>query len=483
MRFFVSICSLAIAGLIGLPDAGVAEQGQAPQTVKYSLRDAISEALRHSPQLSTTEDATATARIQQQVAEARYRPAITPTLNTGAAPSGLAQQNFGLSVAQLLPTGTQVQASANSIRYGSGAGDVRDTGYTIGFSQPLLRGFGAASRADLKNAQYAVEGAGRNSADARQQLVVSVAHAYYNVVRQERLADIGDRAVQRAAKLAEMSEARARVGLSTQLDVLRARLLQSQAQAAAFRDHDALDAAREDLNVLIGRQPESPLDVEGDLAADLRELECATGRSADVQADMDNVLAENALRDRLDMQSARARVSEARWSSSVAQWNLLPQLNLDVTYTRRGLGASPLDAFGTLMNGWRVGLSSTYSLDRSRESASAVLAQVSLRGAERTLTETQNRVATEVHRSSRSLARAGDAVALQRNAMDLAEQQRDLATLRFERGLADNIEVVDAENNVFQAEAALLGAEIDRNLAFVALQRACGTLEPDRFLQ
>jgi outer membrane protein TolC len=53
--------------------------------------------------------------------------------------------------------------------------------------------------------------------------------------------------------------------------------------------------------------------------------------------------------------------------------------------------------------------------------------------------------------------------------------------LRYERGLADNLEIIDAENNVLQAEASLLGANIDRTLAFLNVQRASGALNPDRF--
>jgi len=483
MRSFIPSGLLTLVALLGLSNSSVAQAGQPPPAESLSLRAAIDEALRHSPQLLTSEDAVFSADVQRKVAQSRYRPAITPTLNTGSAPAGLAQQDVGLNVSQLLPSGAQVQVSASSLRYGSGPSAFSDAGYTIGVSQPLLRGFGASGRTELKTAERAAQGAERNAADARAQLVVSVAQAYCAVVREERLADIGERARQRAIELAEMSEARARIGLSTQLDVLRAGLLQSQAQAAALRGRDAFEAALEDLNVVIGRAPESPLTVEGDLAADLRDLEQATGRSADATLTVNTGSTRSVLGDRLDIQSARARLTDARWSASIAQWNLLPQMNLDVSYSRFGLGASPADSFTQLFNGWHVGLSTTYSLDRRADSAAAVLAQVGVRGAERAVGEAEQRATTEVRRASRTLSSTAAALALQQNALDLAERERGLATLRYERGLADNLEVIDADNNVFQAEAAVLGAQIDRTIAFITLQRASGTLNPDRFLQ
>jgi outer membrane protein TolC len=167
---------------------------------------------------------------------------------------------------------------------------------------------------------------------------------------------------------------------------------------------------------------------------------------------------------------------------SVARWNLLPQVNLDVDYTRRGLGGSP-SPFATLFNGWRVGLSTSYAFDRASVTAAEGLAELQVRAAERTVAETEARVTVDVQRAARAAARAGDLVTLAKTSVDLAGRQRELATYRFERGLADNLDVVDAENNVFQAQSSLIGAEIDRAMATLALLRASGTLNPERFLQ
>jgi outer membrane protein TolC len=166
----------------------------------------------------------------------------------------------------------------------------------------------------------------------------------------------------------------------------------------------------------------------------------------------------------------------------VAQWNLLPQLNLDVSYTRRGLGSSSPD-FTSPLNGWRMGLSTTYSLSRSADTSAAAQAQVVVGGAERAVADAAAHAVADVRRVSRGLSRAASSIAMQTNALDLAQRQLELATFRYERGLADNLEVVDAQNNVLQAEAALLGAQIDRALAFLNLQHATGVLDPDRFLR
>jgi outer membrane protein TolC len=479
MRPFTLIPVGVFAALAGFSHRAVAQDS--PPATTLSLRAAIGQALRHSPQLLTSQDAILTASIQQKAAQARYRPSITPTLNTGSAPGGLAQRNVGVNVSQWLTTGAQVQLSANSLSTTTGPLPFTDAGYTVGISQPLLRGFGASGRTDLTTAERATESAERGALDARQQLLMSVAQAYFTAVREARLVEISGRATDRAANLVEMSEARARVGLSTQLDVLRASLLRSQAESAALRDRDALEAALDEVKLLIGQEPEATLSVEGDLTADLDALEQATGRQADAPVD-DTALVHASVNNRLDVRSAHARLTDAKLNASVAQWNLLPQLNLDLNYTHRGLTGFAPD-ISSLLNGWRMGLSTTYSLNRSADSSAAAAAQVAVGGAQRAVADAKAHAIADVRRAERGLSRAAGSITMQEKALELARRQQELATFRYERGLADNLEVIDAENNVLQGEVALMGAQIDRALAFLTLQHASGVLDPDRFLK
>ena len=250
----------------------------------------------------------------------------------------------------------------------------RSTGYTMGVSQPLLRGFGATDRAELRAAARAEEAASRSAEDLRQQLVLAIAQAYFAVVRQQRLVSESERALDRATKLGEMAEARARVGLSTQLDVFRAGLFKSQAQAATLSAVDMLASAREELNLLIGWPADAPLDVNENLSADLETIEAVPTERPDGTAAAASAMQAAALAGRLDIVDARERLADVRDRASVARWNLLPLINLDLSYTRRGL-TDPLAApQAQFQNGWRVGLSSTHSLGHAADSAASGLA-------------------------------------------------------------------------------------------------------------
>ncbi len=473
------------AAVLGLAPAGWAQDAVRPSdaTPPLHLREAIAESLAASPRLRPASEQLESAAIQQALAASRFGLKVTPQVTTGRDPYALTQRNLGVTVSRQLPFGTQVQATVDTYNYGTSPNDVRDAGYGFTVTQPLLRGFGPATRAEMVSARRGVDASTRSLEDARQQLVVDATAAYLNVLRQERLVDASERALERATKLNAMSEARARVGLATQLDVLRADLLTSQAESALTDQRAARADALDELKLLLGRAPESPLELSPeDLTEDGLVASGLAPDLGDVPAGGAGDFVAVALGARLDVQEARARIGDASRAVSVAKWNLFPPLDVTVGYTRRGLGTASNLAFGDLLTGWRYGVSTTYALDRSQESAGYARAQIGLRSAERASLELRQRADVEVRRAYRAWLRAAQIIAIQEKALTLAQQQLQIAQLRYERGLAGNFDVIDAEAGVLQSQSALIGAQVERAMAGLTLKRATGTLHPARFV-
>ena len=82
--------------------------------------------------------------------------------------------------------------------------------------------------------------------------------------------------------------------------------------------------------------------------------------------------------------------------------------------------------------------------------------------------------------AARELERLAKSIELQRKAVDIAEQQRQLATLRYQRGLASNFDVVDAEGSLVVARSALVGLLTSHRVARYELLRATGSLDVER---
>jgi outer membrane protein TolC len=418
-----------------------------------TLRQAIAEALAHSPLLRVPDDRRTVAGIRERQAAAQFGFRLTPTFQAGSDPQGLSTRSVGMSLTRRLPFGTQFQLSADSVDLGQRGGQSRDTGFTVGISQPLLRGWTAVASAPLHDARRGSQSAARSYDDARQDLVLSVADAYFAVVRTQRLVDTAGRALERAIQLKRSSDGRAKVGLATELDVLRADVLASQSEAALVFQREALAGTMDDLKRLLGR----PADAEMHLAdTDVAEIAVAGSLELFVRT---------ALATRLDVREARDRIAD----------------DLDATYTRRGLAAIGAHSFEQLYSGLRVGLSTTYSFDRSDDLAAVAIADVAVRAAERESMDKERLVTDEVRRAYRAWSRSATTIEIQSKAVALAERQLRLAELRYARGIADNFDVIDAENALFQAQAALIAAQADRALASLSLRRVAGMIDPDHF--
>src|SRR5204863_706579 len=86
-------------------------------------------------------------------------------------------------------------------------------------------------------------------------------------------------------------------------------------------------------------------------------------------------------------------------------------------------------------------------------------------------------VEAEVRNKVRDLQRIRKSIDLQRKGVEIAEQQRRLATLRYQRGLASNFDVVDAEGSLVVARTALVGLLSDYQVARIELMQVTGALE------
>ena len=327
----------------------------AAQSTPLTLPQAVAEALRASPALRAPDDGRTVADIRQRQSAAAFGFKLTPTFQTGTDPAGLNARSMGVALSKRLPTGTAFQIDATTFEFGTAADHIRDAGYTIGVSQPLMRGWTSVASAGRDRAKRQAASAERAYADASQTLMISVADAYYSAVRAQRLVDAAGRALDRARQLRTSSEARSQVGLATELDVLRADLLTAQSEAAMASQREMLENATDALKTLIGRPAEDEVTLaEGDVIA---VDEPPPGSIEHLTA--------LALANRLDVREARDRIADARRSASVAKWELLPPVNLEASYTQRGIGAARPYAYQPLFNGWHVGLSTSYGLDRA----------------------------------------------------------------------------------------------------------------------
>ena len=453
--------------------SGVPEEALPPGTPTIPLSRAVATALERNFTVLNGADAVATSRLREGVTRAQFYPKLTPRYQRSADDS-----LFGVDATQKLPwTGGSVTATAlmRSTFEGARGPDVspfpRTSDLRLVLTQPLLRGFGPnAAFYDLRVSRRSREGQERQYEMERQRLAVDVTRSYYQVIQQRQLLAVARQSLDRSESLRRASTARLEVGLVSKLDVYRAELQASQAQESMVRAETSLEAELEHFRTLLGLSPGDALQPEAltlpeDVVDDIEPLE---------------VLTQRALESRLDLLETRDQVGDARRSASLARQNLLPQLDLNLGVTQFGTGTTYGNAFHSAERQVNLFFSTSYPLERSNEAANRAVAQLDVSSRERTLRQRQLDLEAEVRGAVRELQRIRKSIELQKKGVEVAEAQRRLATLRYQRGLASNFDVVDAEGSLVVARSALVGLLTSYQVARVDLMRVTGTLAVDK---
>src|SRR5262249_4988950 len=153
------------------------------------------------------------------------------------------------------------------------------------------------------------------------------------VVAQEATTGVARRGYDRARQLREASEAKLGAGLVSQLDVLRAQQLVSQAQLQLMDAEAAAEDARDQLRFLIGADAGTPFAVGQDIR---KRVEAFSVEQA----------VERALANRVALRGAVAEAADADRAIDFARNQLKPQFDLNLALTRRETAESLSKSFG-----------------------------------------------------------------------------------------------------------------------------------------
>jgi outer membrane protein TolC len=114
-----------------------------------------------------------------------------------------------------------------------------------------------------------------------------------------------------------------------------------------------------------------------------------------------------------------------------------------------------------------------------KEHADVLQAEAGLREARQRLDDLRAQIDNDIRNALLDLNAAADQVEVARSTVDLAEQTLTQAQDRFVAGVADNLEVVQAQESVASAHENYISSLYAHNLAKVELARSLGNAEQD----
>jgi outer membrane protein len=444
------------------------------QRTVLTLRAAVSEALEKNERLVNQKDAGTQADLGLRLARSAFRPKVVPNVLGSFGQTDINSQTYRVDVSQRLTTGTEfrvgIGTATSQIPAGPASGDVDIHFYnadtTLTLTQPLLRGFGpSVARRPLDAAELRRHDADRQQVLVEQQVAVDVASAYYRVVAQHMLVTVAEKSLDRAKRLRDASEAKLGTGLVSQLDVLRAQQLVAQAEIQLFDSQSAVEDARDRLLFLMGHPSGEVFDVDETIPTVTDTL------AADAAIAL-------AMTRRLDLQGASADAADADRQVKYARNQLLPQVDVNLVYTRRETSDNFAGSFG--LDRFRFATFFTISspIDRTAQEVDFQNAAIDRERRYRDLQTMRRRISDDVRRAVRDRDRLQRLVASAETAVTLGQRQVEVAQLRYERGLSNNLDVVTAETELLSAESRRSGAAADYAVALLALRATVGILDP-----
>ena len=310
------------------------------------------------------------------------------------------------------------------------------------------------------------EDADRQQRLSEQQVAVDVAAAYYRVVSQQAFVDVARQSLVRARRLRDASEAKLDAGLVSQLDVLRSQQLVSQAEMQFFDSQSAVEDARDQLTFLMGRDQAEPFTVEAIVPRPSLDPIDVTSATA------------IALANRLDLKSRIAASDDAENQIRFSRNQLLPQVDVNFAFTRRETAPGFNESFG--LDGYKFATFFTIAMpvDRTTQQVEYQSAMIDRERRRREAETLERQIADNVKQIVRERERLIRNVAAAENGVDLSRREVEVAQMRYENGLSNNLDVVTAEAGLLQAESRRIQALADSAVAGLRLRAVLGVFNP-----
>ena len=299
-----------------------------------------------------------------------------------------------------------------------------------------------------------------NVADSDEQLVQAVTTAYLKVLADQ--ANLANAIAQENSAKALLDQATERdvAGIGVRLDVLRAQVDFQQQQQAHVSAEAQLDKDGIQLNRVMGLPAGQPLDLTDTAPfSELGELTLEQAR-------------ETAYAHRSDLLGLQQTILVASHEAKAVRYQRLPTLAVNGFYGVIGETTGLYHGVFTAEGSVRVPVFREAAQRGEQATAEAQLQQ--LRDQEDNLRGT---IEAQIRTSLLDVDTASQLLKVARSNVDLARQELADAQDRFKAGVTDNLEAVDAEAALTGAQAQMVSALYQFNVAKVGLARSTGVLQ------
>jgi outer membrane protein len=338
---------------------------------------------------------------------------------------------------------------------------------------------------ELKALNIAKEGIVKTGLDldsVKELYMLNIASAYYDLLKAKKALEIANSNVERLTKHRDAANTRLRVGETTKTTLLRAEAELAGAQSELIKAENALKLSKTTLARTVGitgdydvkesvfSRQESGVK-ENNLPFDKGEM---VGFSVDCGLSAVECLKQTAFSERQELRALEIDKKIADDRIKYTNGLYWPNISIEGVYSKKEDYPNPTSAnneniYGVLRLDFPF-------FEGGLRMAEVRQAKARLRQSEYRLADTRNTVAVEVESAYLNLLTESGVLDKMQAELEYARDNYNAVSKQFEFGLANSIDVMDANNLLVTSERQLANTRYDYQLAILKLKRATGTL-------
>ncbi len=336
--------------------------------------------------------------------------------------------------------------------------------FSINYNQTLWD-FGRSIQT-IKQAKAGFEAFSQNLSSARQAVYATVNQRYLELLKAVKLEQEFQEAVERSKEQLRRTQSMYEIGSVALIDVYRQEVILGTDEVSLINQRNAVLIAEGNLNVVLGRDPEEPIDIaEVGISA---EPPTFTLQDAIATAEQNNP----------DLKRFEYAMKSAEHGRKSAKARFLPAIGVSAQYSRDNEQFSRV--YGNFGENYFVGVGASLDFnifngfsdhaEVSRQTANYSIAQESHLNRQRTLR-------LQVKQAYLNLKAYQEITVINERNLRSAEEDNRLAQERYRVGAGTQLEVTDAQVSLTRARVNLVNVRYDALIAQAQLQAAMGTIE------
>ena len=421
------------------PYAGSSAGANLP-SAKLSLRDAIERGLKYNLGALNQNTAMRQAQGQSQIA----RSALLPNAS-GYLAETLTQVN-------LAAEGVRFHVAIPGFSFPTIVGPFNNIDLRGSVSQSIFDPTAWNNYRSSKDTYHAAQFSARDAHDA---VVLAVAGTYLQIIATAERVKSAHAQLDTATALLQQTQQERTVGVAPQIDVDRSEVEQLTQQQRVI----SLESELAKEKIALARMTGLP-------ANDNYELTDNVPFAAAPSLTLDAAL-QQAFADRADIKAAQAQIRAAEHAVAAARDERLPSLSVNGNYG--AIGTNPAQAKAT------YSAAATLSIpiwQGGHTSADIKVAEAALAQRRSELDDLKGQVESDVRNAYLDLQAATSQVKVAQRNLQVTRETLDLTRQRFDAGVTDNVEVVQAQESLTSAELDVINSVFAHNVAKLSLARA-----------